>query len=822
MGRPDETEGEAGVAATTSTLPRASVPREAVATLAAGDTVGRYRVLEVLGAGGMGVVYGAFDPELQRKVALKLVRAELTDAELRARLWREAQAMARIRHPNVITVFDVGTWNDQVFVAMEVIDGWTLSSWQAARSRSVDEILRVMAAAGAGLAAAHAVGLVHRDFKPDNVLIGGDGRVCVTDFGLARAVAMPSEIEEPSSPDATVEGELTRQGALVGTPAYMAPEQMRGTAPDGRADQFSFCVALYEALYGVRPFPGMSLGELERAIFEGDRLRPRRKGVPASVRRALARGLSFAADDRFPSMDELLRALAPARRMVPAALVAALVGVAVACVTVAAGVVHFRGDRARMCRGAADKLAGVWDGPRRAAVAAALGGDEPRARDRAARVLAALDDYAARWVRGYTDACEATHVRGEQSEALLDLRMQCLDGRRREAEELTRILASDRELGDKAAQAAHSLPPVAACADVAALARPQQAPKAAQAELEVPRRLLARARAELNARQVRRLAHQRGGGGGRGAPARRSDAGGERDAVAGARAALPRRARGLAHHARRRVGAGGARARRGRADVPDLRGRRARRAAGGVRRRRALGDARRRRGGARRRRPVGRGRSPVRARHPRVAAQPAGAVGGVPPARGQALRQDRRRRRVRSAAQPRAAGGGARQHGALRRGAAAAEGDPRSLRRAARARQHRHPHARREHRARRVGGGRSRRRRRRGRGASSSAWARPARRTSRRRRPTTAGCSSRPGAWARPSTGFTRRWPRPIASTGGTTRRPSSRSPGSARRTSRTASRGWRCRRSSARSACSTATRPRPIAPTPSWRWRRR
>ena len=257
-------------------------------------------MLEVLGAGGMGVVYGAFDPELQRKVALKLVRAELTDAELRARLWREAQAMARIRHPNVITVFDVGTWNGQIFVAMEVIDGWTLSSWQAARSRSVDEILRVFAAGGRGLAAAHAVGLVHRDFKPDNVLIGGDGRVCVTDFGLARAVAMPSEIEEPSSPDATVEGELTRQGAVVGTPAYMAPEQMRGTAPDGRADQFSFCVALFEALYGVRPFPGKSLGELERAIFDGDRLRPRRKGVPASVRRALARGLSYAPTDRFP------------------------------------------------------------------------------------------------------------------------------------------------------------------------------------------------------------------------------------------------------------------------------------------------------------------------------------------------------------------------------------------------------------------------------------------------------------------------------------------------------------------------------------------
>ncbi|MCU1279710.1 MAG: Serine/threonine kinase, partial [bacterium] len=252
---------EGGADGTTSTLPRAAVAGNGAPAFGAGEHIGRYRVLEVLGAGGMGVVYGAFDPELQRKVALKLVRAEFAelDAELRARLVREAQAMARIRHPNVITVFDVGTFDDRLFVAMEIIDGSTMTSWQAARTRSVDEILRVFAAAGAGLAAAHDVGLVHRDFKPDNILIGVDGSVSVMDFGLARPiVALPSEVEDTSSPDAmlTVEGELTHAGAVVGTPAYMAPEQMRGEPPDGRADQFSFCVALFEALYGVRPFPG--------------------------------------------------------------------------------------------------------------------------------------------------------------------------------------------------------------------------------------------------------------------------------------------------------------------------------------------------------------------------------------------------------------------------------------------------------------------------------------------------------------------------------------------------------------------------------------
>ena len=499
-----DSDADAGSEATTSTLPRAGVAVVGAAALGPGDRIGRYRVLEVLGAGGMGVVYGAFDPELQRKVALKLVRPEFAelDVELRARLVREAQAMARIRHPNVITVFDVGTFDDRLFVAMEIIDGSTLTSWQAARTRSVAEILHVFAAAGAGLAAAHDVGLVHRDFKPDNVLIGEDGRVSVTDFGLVRPVAaLPTDEEESpthaAAAIATVDGELTHAGAIVGTPAYMAPEQMRGEPPDARADQFSFCVALFEALYGVRPFPGKSLGELERAILDGKPLRPRRKGVAAEVRRALARGLHGEPSARFASMSELLRALAPSRRSTRVGSAPALVAAAlIASVGVSA---HFRFDRTRLCRGAAGKLAGVWDGERRQAVAAALGADPLGGPDRAARVVAALDDYAGRWVRAYTDACEATHLRGEQSEVLLDLRMQCLEQRRQETEELTSILAGDRGLGDKAPQAVSVLPSPALCADVAALQRPRPAPKAAAGRLELPRRLVARAGAELDA-----------------------------------------------------------------------------------------------------------------------------------------------------------------------------------------------------------------------------------------------------------------------------------------------------------------------------------
>src|SRR5205814_3700317 len=255
------------------TLGNATVPMprrtEAATMLAPGELVGRYRILHVLGSGGMGVVYAAFDPELQRQVALKLVRNEGAgvDDELRTRLTREAQAMARVRHPNVITVFDVGSWCGQLFVAMEAIDGSTLSTWLEVQPRSVAEILQVLHAAGRGLAAAHAAGLVHRDFKPDNVLIGADGRVCVTDFGLARPVTM----REPSSPSHDGDTEpwtlaLTQAGTAVGTPAYMAPEQMRGDTADERADQFSFCVALFEALYGVRPFAGRSMGEIELNI----------------------------------------------------------------------------------------------------------------------------------------------------------------------------------------------------------------------------------------------------------------------------------------------------------------------------------------------------------------------------------------------------------------------------------------------------------------------------------------------------------------------------------------------------------------------------
>ena len=283
-----------------------------------GSSVDRYVVLEQVGAGSAGAVYAAYDPDLDRRVALKLLRtpADGGDGDAsqegedgrRAILLREARAMARLSHPNVVTVHDVGLAGGAIFVAMEFVAGHTLREWWEARERTWGEIRDVFLAAGRGLAAAHRAGLVHRDFKPDNVLIGGDdGRVLVTDFGLARLLEQVGEDEAIAAPTAEPGAlRMTRTGAIIGTPAYMAPEQLRGGAADALSDQFSFCVAMFEAIHGQRPFDGGSLEELRDAVVEGRR-RPvaPRKGLPAAVPRALERGLAAEPAERFASMEDL-------------------------------------------------------------------------------------------------------------------------------------------------------------------------------------------------------------------------------------------------------------------------------------------------------------------------------------------------------------------------------------------------------------------------------------------------------------------------------------------------------------------------------------
>jgi serine/threonine-protein kinase len=281
------------------------LPRRAVAS---GDRVGRYLVLSALGAGGMGVVFAAWDPQLGRKIALKLLRTSvaMSSKDARTRLQREAQAIAQLSHPNVVSIYDVGTTDDgALYIAMEFVEGDTLTSWLRSYPRSWREIVDVFRQAARGLLAAHSVGLLHRDFKPDNVLVGGDGRVRVTDFGLARSVLVPDEAAQAAPVMTALDVALTATGTVLGTPRYMPPEQLLGPELDARSDQFSFCVALYEALYGRHPLrDGTSVSMLDH----GDRALPPPDGtkVPPAIGRAVLRGLERDRARRFPAMGALI------------------------------------------------------------------------------------------------------------------------------------------------------------------------------------------------------------------------------------------------------------------------------------------------------------------------------------------------------------------------------------------------------------------------------------------------------------------------------------------------------------------------------------
>ncbi|EDM76994.1 serine/threonine kinase family protein [Plesiocystis pacifica SIR-1] len=274
--------------------------------------VGRFSIVRKLGAGGMGVVYMAYDEELDRRVAVKLLRSTDTDTIGRARMKREAQAMARLSHPNVVTVYEVDSHEGQLFVAMEYVEGDDLRGWLDAGARPWPEVVAVFCQAGRGLAAAHEAGLVHRDFKPDNVLVGRDGRARVADFGLAHVFEALHEEESETVSSGEFAETLTRTGAIMGTPAYMAPEQYAGERGDARSDQFAFCVALWEGLFGERPFRGRTLAQLSAAISEGRIAAPEGASagaVPEWLTAAVRRGLAAEPDARWPSMEVLLEVL---------------------------------------------------------------------------------------------------------------------------------------------------------------------------------------------------------------------------------------------------------------------------------------------------------------------------------------------------------------------------------------------------------------------------------------------------------------------------------------------------------------------------------
>ncbi len=278
--------------------------------------IGRFPILRRVGQGGMGVVYAAYDNELDRKVAIKLLRPGAhEDAEgLRARLLREAKALARLSDPGIVGVYEVGEHDGQIFVAMEFVEGRTLRQTTEEGERTPLELLGLYLQAARGLAAAHDAGIVHRDFKPDNAIVGKDGRVRVLDFGLATASDAPTEPPGAPALEAAVHERLTLTGAMLGTPAYMAPEQLMGGAADARSDQFSFAVALFEALVGERPFAGKTLAELAHAIAEARITVPTGRRIPARTMRALRRALQPDRAQRFPDMRALIAALDPGPR----------------------------------------------------------------------------------------------------------------------------------------------------------------------------------------------------------------------------------------------------------------------------------------------------------------------------------------------------------------------------------------------------------------------------------------------------------------------------------------------------------------------------
>jgi len=473
--------------------------RAAEHAYAKGDQLGPFVIVERIGEGGMGVVYSGYDPRLDRKVALKLLRSDSRrgkDGGGRRRLLREAHALARLSHENIVVVHEAGEFNDQVYVAMEYVAGGTLRDWVRSAEPTWQEIVDRYVRAGRGLQAAHRAGLVHRDFKPENVLAGDDGKIRVTDFGLVQGTSGPGADEVPAErrarfPTSVPMEAQTDHRHVAGTPGYLAPEIYRHQPADPNSDQYAFSVALHEALCGEKPFLGNTLAEIVLSQCH-DRTKPAPKEcqVPGRVLEILRKGYAFEPSDRHPSMAVLLGALEECH--VPNASPAKRIVLAVAALGVAAAVVFLVWSRAggtnNRCAGVGKGLADVWNDSRRGQVATALdGARSPLRQDASERTLVALDRYARDWMTMRRDACEATHVRREQSASVLDLRMACLDRRLAEFDSARRVLGetSDAATARNAVFLATSLTPLAACADVAGLTAPVPLPADAKTRRRV-------------------------------------------------------------------------------------------------------------------------------------------------------------------------------------------------------------------------------------------------------------------------------------------------------------------------------------------------
>ena len=462
---------------------------EVLARLEASDRIGRFTVLRRLGEGGMGIVSLAYDEELDRKLALKVIRQGFCDQpEHRRRFIREAQSLARLSHPNVVTIYEVGEYLGRPYLAMEFVDGCDLRTWRRQAKRSTKEVLRVFLDAGRGLAAAHAAGLVHRDFKPANILVGVDGRARVLDFGISRAADNVVDLAHAAttSPEGPQSGDtLTVVGTLMGTPAYMSPEQLLGHPLDFRSDQYAFAVALYETLVGARPFAGKTPADRLREGFTFTCPPDTRLSRP--LQRALQRALAEAPEQRFGAMDELLAAITadPWRRW-------RRLGATLALAATTAGL-GYGLSGPEPCTGATLQLTGVWDPDTRAALRTAL---HPEGSSAAGidRLEERLDDYTTQWASTHREACMAHH-RGDSSAEAHDLRIGCLGQALQGLGALVEVLRT-RGPGDldSALVDANNLPELRACLDLSALSRgPPPPPPEIAAEVEALRGQLARA-----------------------------------------------------------------------------------------------------------------------------------------------------------------------------------------------------------------------------------------------------------------------------------------------------------------------------------------
>jgi tetratricopeptide (TPR) repeat protein/tRNA A-37 threonylcarbamoyl transferase component Bud32 len=470
--------------------PRSREPKPASETP---TQIGRYIVLGRLGAGAMGEVLAAYDPRLDRKVAVKRIHPGGASLEAaRIRLEREAQALAKLDHRNVVKVHDVIVHDGSVFVAMEFVEGQTLGEWmrgEDGRPRHWREIVPVVEAFGLGLAAVHAVGLVHRDVKPGNVMIGADGRVRVMDFGLARldddadegpevsaVYEIPEELAELRDSIVSNQAqtqELTQAGAMLGTPAYMAPEQFSGMRATARSDQFSFCITLHEALYGVRPFSGDTVLELCTAVMDGKLDEPPRDvEVPTWLRAVVLRGLAHAASDRFANMDELLAALGTGELRRRRRRYAALgLGLAVAGLAFLGVQRWDLAQREQACVAEGEVVDELWNPHTQAALEAGMLATElSYAQTSVERVRPWLDSYARSWATRAEATCTAHSVERRWDDDTHDRASWCLEQRRSALASLIDRLSHAEGLDvQHAVESAAALESPDACTDVRVL-----------------------------------------------------------------------------------------------------------------------------------------------------------------------------------------------------------------------------------------------------------------------------------------------------------------------------------------------------------------